>query len=78
MNFHSVAIEDTLGNVRFLAKFDLTGRTSYKTCFNCFINDYLIRVGTDVWARALGISGVNLCPGIRSWEVNFAQALCNF
>ena len=38
----------------------------------------LIRAGTDVWAQALGISGVNLCPGIRSWEVNFAQALGNF
>ena len=22
----------------------------------------------------IGISGVNLCPGIRSWEVNFARA----
>ena len=42
----------------------------------------------DVWARALGtcisdaralgILGVNLCPGIRSWEVNFAQAFGNF
>ena len=31
-------------------------------------------------ARALGISGVNFCPGIRFWEVNFARALgfCNF
>ena len=26
-------------------------------------------------ARALGISGVNFCPGIRFWEVNFARAL---
>ena len=26
-------------------------------------------------ARALGISGVNFCPGIRFCEVNFAQAL---
>ena len=26
-------------------------------------------------ARAIGISGVNFCPGIRFWEVNFAQAL---
>ena len=50
--------------------------------------DSLIRIGMDVWARALGtcisdaralgISGVNLCPGIRSWEVNFAQAFGNF
>ena len=37
--------------------------------------DSLIRVSTDVRTRALGISGVNFCPGIRSWEVNFAQAL---
>ena len=36
MNFHSVAIEDAFGNVRFLAKFDLTGQTSYKTCLDCF------------------------------------------
>ena len=40
--------------------------------------DSLIRAGTDVWAQTFGISGVNLCPGIRSWEVNFAQALGNF
>ena len=26
-------------------------------------------------ARALGISGVNFCTGIRFWEVNFARAL---
>ena len=26
-------------------------------------------------ARAFGISGVNFCPGIRFWEVNFAGAL---
>ena len=37
--------------------------------------DSLIKVGTDVRARALGISGVNFCPGIRFWEVNFAWAL---
>ena len=24
---------------------------------------------------ALGISGVNFCPGIRFWELNFARAL---
>ena len=34
-NFHSVTIEDILSNVRFLAKYDLTGRTSHKTCLNC-------------------------------------------
>ena len=40
----------------------------------------LIKIGTDVRARALGFSGVNFCPGIRFWEVNFARALgfCNF
>ena len=27
--------------------------------------DSLIKVGTDVRARALGILGVNFCPGIR-------------
>ena len=27
-------------------------------------------------ARALGILGVNFCPGSRFWEVNFARALC--
>ena len=37
--------------------------------------DSLIKVGTDVRARALDISGVNFCPGIRFWEVNFARAL---
>ena len=26
-------------------------------------------------ARALGILGVNFCPGIRFWEVNFARTL---
>ena len=38
----------------------------------------VIRAGTDVWVQTLGISGVILCPGIRSWEVNFAQAFSNF
>ena len=37
--------------------------------------DSLIKVGTDVRARALGILGVNVCPGSRFWEVNFARAL---
>ena len=37
--------------------------------------DSLIKVGTDVRAQALGISGINFCPGIRFWEVNFAWAL---
>ena len=34
-----------------------------------------MKVSTDVRARALGILGVNFCPGIRFCEVNFAQAL---
>ena len=33
------------------------------------------KVGTDVRARALGILGVNFCPGSRFWEVNFGRAL---
>ena len=37
--------------------------------------DSLIKVGTNVWAQALGILGVNFCHGIRFWEVNFAQVL---
>ena len=37
--------------------------------------DSLIKVGTDVWAWALGISGVDFCLGIRFWEVNFTRAL---
>ena len=37
--------------------------------------DSLIKVGTDLRARALSISGVNFCPGIRFWEVHFARAL---
>ena len=35
----------------------------------------LIKVGVDVWAWTLGISGVNFCLGVRFWEVNFARAL---
>ena len=30
-----------------------------------------------MWVQTLGISGVNLCSGIRSCEVNFAQAFSN-
>ena len=39
--------------------------------------DSLRKVGTHVWAwaRALGILGVNFCPGIRLWGVNFAREL---
>ena len=37
--------------------------------------DSVIKVGRDVWARALGIFGVNFCPGIKFWEINFAQTL---
>ena len=35
----------------------------------------LIKVGTDVRARALGISGVSICPDIKFWEVNFEPGL---
>ena len=28
-------------------------------------NDSLVKVRTDMWARPLGISGVNFCPGVR-------------
>ena len=37
--------------------------------------DSFIKVGTDVWTQALGFPGINFCPGIRFWEVKFAQAL---
>ena len=37
--------------------------------------DSLLKVGTDVRARALGISWVHFCPGIRLWEINFSRAL---
>ena len=49
-----------MGNVRFLAKFDLTGRTSYKTCHNCFtikalyflnINDYNLYQRVNIHPR---------------------------
>ena len=35
--------------------------------------DFLTKAGTDVQARALGISGVNFCPGIGFCDVNFAR-----
>ena len=38
----------------------------------CRGGDSLVRVGTDVWALALGILRVNFCLGIWFWEVNFA------
>ena len=37
--------------------------------------DSLIKVGTDVRARALGILGISFCPRSRFWEVNSARAL---
>ena len=37
--------------------------------------DSLIKVGMDVQAWALGMLGVNFCPGSRFWEVNFVQAI---
>ena len=38
-------------------------------------DDSLIKVGTNLRSRALGILGVNFFPGIRFWGVNFAQEL---
>ena len=38
-------------------------------------DDARTKVGTDVRAQELGISGVNFCPGIRFCKVNFARAL---
>ena len=35
--------------------------------------DSLVKVGTDLRAMVLGISGANFCPGIRFWEVNFPR-----
>ena len=34
----------------------------------------IIKVGTDVRARALDFTGVTFCQGIRFWELNFARA----
>ena len=34
----------------------------------------LVKVGTDIWAQALVISGVKFYLGIRFWEVTFTQA----
>ena len=39
--------------------------TDFQTTPNGGGGDSLIKVGTDVRARALGISGVNFCPSIR-------------
>ena len=39
-------------------------------------SDSLRKVGTDVRARALGISGVNFCPGIRFLAI-FDKKMCN-
>ena len=38
-------------------------------------SDSLIKVSAEVRAQALGILGVNFCPGIMFCGVNFAQAL---
>ena len=57
LNFHSVAIKDTLSNVRFLAKFDLSGRISDKTCLNCFTIKHFLNI-------IICTSGVNLHAAI--------------
>ena len=46
-------------------------------CFQPEGGNSPIKVDTDVqaWAWALGFSGVNVCLGIRFWEVHFAWAL---
>ena len=36
VNFHSVAMIDTLCIIRFLSKFNLPARASYKACLHCF------------------------------------------
>ena len=82
MNFHFVAIEDTFGNVRFLAKFDLTGQTSYKTCLNCFtiktlyflnINDCNLYQCVNIHPGQLPNKGRYGCagPGIRHFRGQF-------
>ena len=40
--------------------------------------DFLIKVGTDVRARALGFSGVNFCKGIRLLGGTFCLVFGNF
>ena len=37
--------------------------------------DSLIKVGTDVRARVLSISGVNFCPSMKFCELNFARSI---
>ena len=37
--------------------------------------DSLIKLSMDVQVQALSFSEVNFCPGIKFWEVKFAQAL---
>ena len=39
------------------------------------MGDFLMKVGTDVRARALGISGVNFCPGIRFLGSKFCLSI---
>ena len=61
MNFHSVANKDTLGNVRFLAKFYLTDRTSYKTCLNFFTIKALYFFNIRICAIGVNIHAVIKC-----------------
>ena len=61
MNFHSAAIKDTLGNVRFLAKFGLTGGTSYKTCLNGFTINALYFLNIIICTSGVNIHAVITC-----------------
>ena len=61
MNFHSVAIKDTLGNVRFLANFDLTGGTSYKTCLDGFTIKALYFSNIIICTSGVNIHAVITC-----------------
>ena len=53
----------------------LPNRKTMLVSMSDFMRISFQKAGTDVRARALGISGVNFCPGIRFWEVNVAWAL---
>ena len=57
MNFYSVAMDD----VRFLAKFDLTARTSYKTCLYCFTIKVLYFFNIIICTSGVNIHAVITC-----------------
>ena len=61
MNFHSVEIKDTLGNVRCLAKFYLTGRISYQTCLNCFTMKTIYFLNIIIYTSGVNIHAVITC-----------------